>query len=50
MVDSQEYLIGIVDNAFEFDNKYKPISLAIKFCYSVIDFGFFEEKRENFVE
>ena len=44
MVDSQEYLIGIVDNAFEFVNKYKPISLAIKFCYSVIDFGFFEEK------
>ena len=50
MIDSHEYLIDIIDNAFGFDNKNKAISLAIKFCYSVIDFGFFEEKREKFIQ
>ena len=50
MIDSHEYLIDITDNAFGFDNKNKAISLAIKFCYSVIDFGFFEEKREKFIQ
>jgi hypothetical protein len=50
MIESHEYLIDIIDNAFEFENKYKPISLSIKFCYSVIDFGFFEEKREQFIQ
>ena len=50
MIDSHEYLIDIIDNAFGFDNKNKVISLAIKFCYSVIDFGFFEEKREKFIQ
>ena len=50
MIESHEYLIDIIDNAFEFENKYKPISLSIKFCYSVIDFGFFEEKREKFIQ
>ena len=50
MIDSQKYLIGIMDNAFEFDNKYKSISLAVKFCYSVIEFGFFEEYREKYLD
>ena len=50
MIESHDYLIDIIDNAFEFENKYKPISLSIKFCYSVIDFGFFEEKREKFIQ
>ena len=50
MIDSHEYLIDIIDNAFGFDNRNKAISLAIKFCYSVIDFGFFEEKREKFIQ
>ena len=50
MIDSQKFLINIMDNAFEFDNKYKSISLAVKFCYSVIDFGFFEENREKYID
>lgn len=50
MVDSHEYLEGIVNNAFTFDDKFKSISLSIKFCYSVIDFGFFDEYREKFID
>ena len=50
MVDSHDYLEAIINNAFEFEDKYKSISLSIKFCYSVIDFGFFEEKRKQFID
>ena len=50
MVDSHEYLEGIVNNAFTFDEKFKSISLSIKFCYSVIEFGFFDEYREKFID
>ena len=50
MVDSHEYLEGIVNNSFTFDDKFKSISLSIKFCYSVIDFGFFDEYREKFID
>ena len=50
MVDSHEYLEGIVNNAFGFQDKYKSISLAIKFCYSVIEFGFYEEHRNHFID
>ena len=50
MVDSHEYLEGIVSNAFGFQDKYKSISLAIKFCYSVIEFGFYEEHRNHFID
>ena len=50
MVESHDYLQGIISNAFEFEDKYKSISLSFKFCYSVIDFGFFEEHRKNFID
>ena len=50
MVDSHDYLEAIINNAFEFEDKYKSMSLSIKFCYSVIDFGFFEEKRKQFID
>ena len=50
MIDSQKYLIGIMDNAFEYDNNFKSVSLAVKFCYSVVDFGFFEEYREKYLD
>ena len=50
MVDTHEYLEGIVNNAFGFQDKYKSISLAIKFCYSVIEFGFYEEHRNHFID
>ena len=50
MVESQDYLQGIINNAFEFEDKYKSISLSFKFCYSVIEFGFFEEHRKSFID
>jgi hypothetical protein len=52
MINSHDYLKDILNNAFEFDDKYKykTISLSIKFCYSVIDFGFFDENnRQEFI-
>ena len=52
MINSHDYLKAILNNAFEFDDKYKykTISLSIKFCYSVIDFGFFDENnRQEFI-
>ena len=50
MVESHEYLEGIISNAFEFEDKYKSISLSFKFCYSVIEFGFYEEYRKKFID
>ena len=45
MVNSHDYLDKIVDNAFEFEDKSKSIPLALKFCNTVFEFGFFEEHQ-----
>ena len=50
MIDNHDYLINIVENAFEFNDKYQTISLAFKFSYSVIEFGFFEEYKQKFMD
>ena len=50
MVESHEYLEGIIRNAFEFEDKYKSISLSFKFLYSIIEFGFYEEYRKKFID
>ena len=49
MVNSHYCLDKIVDNAFEFKDKSKSIPLALKFCNSVFDFGFFEEYHQKYV-
>ena len=45
MVNSHDYLDKIVENSFEFEDKSKSIPLALKFCNSVFEFGFFEEHQ-----
>jgi hypothetical protein len=50
MVDSHEYLVQIVENAFNFEDKSKSVPLALKFSSTVIDFGFYEEYRNKFIE
>ena len=49
MVNSQNCLDKIVDNAFQFENRTKSIPLALKFANSVIEFGFFEEFHQTYV-
>ena len=50
MVDNHEYLVQIVENAFNFEDKSKSVPLALKFSSTVIDFGFYEEYRNKFIE
>ena len=45
MVNSHDYLDKIVENSFVFEDKSKSIPLALKFCNSVFEFGFFEEHQ-----
>ena len=47
MIDSHEYLIDIIDNAFGFDNKNKAISLAIKVYLYYIIYLIFKDSWEN---
>ena len=49
MVNSQKCLDKIVDNAFQFEDRTKTIPLALKFVNSVIDFGFFEEYQQKYI-
>ena len=50
MVNSHYCLDKIVDNAFTFQDKSKSIPLALKFCNSIFDFGFFDEYNKKFIE
>ena len=49
MVNSHYCLDKIVDNSFEFKDKSKSIPLALKFCNSVFEFGFFEEYHQKYI-
>lgn len=50
MVNSHYCLDKIVDNAFAFQDKTKSIPLALKFCNSIFEFGFFDEYNKKFIE
>ena len=50
MVNSQEYITQIVENAFYFEDKTKTIPLALKFANSVIEFGIFEDYHQKYID
>ena len=50
MVNTHELLVKIVENAFSFENKTKSIPLALKFANSVMEFGFFEDYHQQFID
>ena len=50
MVNSHECLDKIVENAFNFEDKTKTIPLALQFANSVMEFGFFEDNHQKFID
>ena len=50
MVNSHEYIDKIVQNAFSFEDKKKTIPLALKFANSIMEFGFFEDFHQKFID
>jgi hypothetical protein len=50
MVNTHELLVKIVENGFSFENKTKSIPLALKFANSVMEFGFFEDYHQQFID